>query len=65
MSLEVTDPHTIHVTSTRADSLQQQLDEAVNKLISAAAHSQAGILLTRHSTTKYTAALDTSSAAHM
>jgi hypothetical protein len=60
MSLKVVDPHTIHITATRADSLQQHLDEAVNKLIGAAAHPRAGILLTRHSATKYTAALDTS-----
>jgi hypothetical protein len=58
MSLKVVDPHTIHITATRAH-LQQHLDEAVNKLIGAA-HPRAGILLTRHSATEYTAALDTS-----
>ncbi|MET1156706.1 hypothetical protein [Arthrobacter sp.] len=59
MSLKIIDPHTVHITATRADSLQQHLDEAVIKLVSAAAHPRAGILLTRHSATRYTAALDT------
>jgi hypothetical protein len=59
MSLKIIDPHTIHITGTRASSLQQHLDEAVNKLIGAAAYARAGILLTRHSATEYTAALDT------
>ena len=53
------DPHIIHITATGADSLQQHLDDAVNKLIGAAARARTGILLTRHSATKYTAALDT------
>lgn len=60
MSLQFIDPRTIHITATRADILQRHLDEAVTKLIRAAAHPHAGILLTRHSATKYTAALDAS-----
>jgi hypothetical protein len=60
VNLKAVDPRTIHITATCADSLQQHLDEAVNKLIDAASHSRAGILLTRHSITRYTAALDTS-----
>lgn len=53
------DPHIIHIKATHADSLQQHLDDAVNKLIGAAVHARTGILLTRHSATTYTAALDT------
>ncbi|MEV7634395.1 hypothetical protein AB0N64_18510 [Microbacterium sp. NPDC089318] len=58
MSQEIMDPRTIHITAIRAGSLQQLLDNAVNKLISAAAQAGTGILLTRLSATKYTAALD-------
>lgn len=42
MSLQVIAPHAIHITPTRADSLQQHLDEAVNKLTGIAATHRPG-----------------------
>lgn len=59
MREKITEPHIIHITATRADSLQQHLDEAITKLIESAVQARTGILLTRHSATRYTAALDT------